>query len=195
MKNNRFASGIKDTVTLTKKYTVSSAKYILIFTKWMLLSLTSGVVGGLIGTLFDLSIHHAAELQSEHDWLLWLLPLGGLAIVHIYRMTGIPFELGTNRVLEAIGSNEKRVPYLLAPVIFIGTTLTHLLGGSAGREGAALQLGGSLAETAALIFKLRERDKHIIIMCGMAGMFSVPAGQGVWACCENRCLLRQLLTV
>jgi len=181
MKNNRVAAGIEKTVTVIGKYITGSAKYIALFVKWMLMSLLVGTVSGLIGTLFDVVIHRAAHFQSEYKWLLWLLPAGGLVIVLIYRICGIPFGLGTNRVLEAIDSDEKNVPHLLAPVIFIGTTLTHLLGGSAGREGAALQFGGSLAETAALIFKLRERDKHIIIMCGMAGMFSAMFGTPVTA--------------
>ena len=100
-----------------------------------------GLIGGAVGTAFSKAIVFVTELRTANGWLILLLPLGGLlsvAIYKIFKVTGI----GTNQVFESVRISEK-VPYLLAPAIFIGASITHLFGGSVGREGAALQLGGS----------------------------------------------------
>jgi H+/Cl- antiporter ClcA len=109
------------------------------------------------------------ELRTNNPWILYLLPFIGLLIVFIYK-----FEKqggGTNLVLESVEQG-KTVPFRMAPMIFAATVLTHFGGGSAGREGAALQLGGSIAQTIGKAFKLDEKNTKIMIMCGMAAGFS-----------------------
>ncbi|MBQ2924848.1 MAG: chloride channel protein, partial [Anaerotignum sp.] len=101
---------------------------------------------GLVGVAFHLLLEWATEFRMETPWLLWLLPLGGLAIVLAYRFAGMEKDRGTNFILVAVRSNEP-VTIKTAPLIFFSTVVTHLLGGSAGREGAALQLGGSIASS------------------------------------------------
>ena len=93
----------------------------------------------------------------------------------MYRTCGVYESKGTNLVLSAVRS-EERVPFRMAPLIFASTVLTHLFGGSAGREGAALQLGGSLAQTLGRFLHLDEKDMHIITMCGMSACFSALFG-------------------
>ena len=137
----------------------------------MLIAFITGAVGGLVGSAFDKSVELVTGLNTHNSWLLYLLPLGGVAIVLLYHISKIPDETGTNHVIDSIRS-DKDVPLLLAPLIFISTVITHLFGGSAGREGAALQLGGSIGSQVGKILRLDEKDMHLVIMCGMSGVFA-----------------------
>ena len=120
----------------------SHTKY-LIFLKWGLISSFIGVIIGLVGTLFHYAIDYVVELREHHSWILWLLPITGIAIVLLYKVLNMKDDIGTNIVFLAIHKNQK-VTIKTAPLIFIGTVLTHLGGGSSGREGAALQIGASI---------------------------------------------------
>ncbi|MDO4530490.1 MAG: chloride channel protein [Bacillota bacterium] len=134
-----------------------------------------GGVVGLVGIAFHLLLEWATEFRMEHPMLLWLLPVGGLAIVLAYRLLGMEKDRGTNFILVAVRSNEQ-VSIKTAPLIFFSTVVTHLLGGSAGREGAALQLGGSIASSFARTWELNEKESRIMTMCGMAAGFSALFG-------------------
>lgn len=103
-----------------------------------------------------------------------MLPLSGLVIVFLYEKLGKE-DGGTNQVLSTVRSRDD-VPILSAPLIFITTALTHLAGGSAGREGAAIQLGGSIANQLGRWIHLDEEDRHVIVMCGMSAAFSALFG-------------------
>ena len=113
------------------------------FCKWLLYSGATGLLVGAVAAAFHLGIDWGAELRGEHPWILYFLPLGGIAIVLLYRLSGMEKDQGTNLVLIAVREAEP-MRLRTAPLIFVATILTHLVGGSAGREGAALQLGGSL---------------------------------------------------
>ena len=145
------------------------------FVKWLLYSCLIGVVVGLVAVAFHLGIDLAAELRGEHPNIIWLLPLGGMAIVLLYRVCGMEKDRGTNLVLVAVRDAE-RLKLRTAPLIFLSTILTHLVGGSAGREGAALQLGASLSTYAGRKLGLDELDGRIVVMCGMAAAFSALFG-------------------
>ena len=145
------------------------------FVKWLLYSCLIGVVVGLVAVAFHLGIDLAAELRGEHPNIIWLLPLGGMAIVLLYRVCGMEKDRGTNLVLVAVRDAE-RLKLRTAPLIFQSTILTHLVGGSAGREGAALQLGASLSAYAGRKLGLDELDGRIVVMCGMAAAFSALFG-------------------
>jgi H+/Cl- antiporter ClcA len=145
------------------------------FLKWGLLSILIGAIAGSAGTLFYFCIRYVTELRTVHGWLIWLLPLGGLGIVFLYRISKITEPRGTDLVIEAVRSPTP-IPAVMAPLIFISTALTHLFGGSAGREGAALQLGGSLGYRIGKLFHLDEKDLHVVTMCGMAACFSALFG-------------------
>ena len=142
--------------------------------KWLLLAVPTGLLCGVIGTAFHLAVESVTELRGEHGWLLWLLPLAGLAIVALYKVTKCE-GVGTNNVLRAVQSGEPVSPWLV-PAIFLGTVLTHLCGGSAGREGAALQMGGSIGWNVAKLLHLDKYDRRTATACGMAAFFSALFG-------------------
>lgn len=162
-----------------KEYSIQKVLHIKgrIFTaiKWIIFSVLSGLIIGLIGTLFYLATTAATAVRAEYPWLIVLLPLGGVGIVWLYRLFHNEEDTGTNLVLSAIHS-EKEIPIKSAPLIFISTVATQLLGGSAGREGAALQLGGSIGNALGKLFRFDEKDQHIMIMCGMSAAFSALFG-------------------
>ena len=162
-----------------KKELYSLRAVTAILARWLLLAVPTGLVCGAVGTAFHLAVEHVTEWRAEHIWLLWLLPLAGLAIVALYKLTGCE-GMGTNNVIRAVHSGESVSP-LLVPAIFFGTVLTHLCGGSAGREGAALQLGGVLGYQLGRALKLDEKDIHLIVMCGMSSVFSALFGSPLTA--------------
>lgn len=156
-----------------KKYTKICAERVWILLRWFAMAGVTGLILGVTGGWFARSITAVTAFRGEHPWMLWLLPVAGLLIVAIYRMD--TYKTGTNLVLEGIQSG-KYVPLRMAPLIVISTVLTHAFGGSAGREGAALQLGGSIGGTLGKWMKLDEYDHKIMIMCGMSAAFSALFG-------------------
>ena len=143
--------------------------------QWLVISIFIGNVVGFVGVFFHISLEYVQQLRMDHFWLLYLLPLAGLLIVELYRFTGMENDTGTETVIASVRNGEL-VKLRQAPLIFISTILTHLTGGSAGREGAALQLGGSIAGWFGRVFKLDARDQRVITMCGMSTGFSALFG-------------------
>lgn len=141
--------------------------------KWMVLGGCTGVLIGVIAGLFGRSISLVSSFRDANPWMLYLLPVLGLLIVQVYKFD--KFKTNTNLVIEGI-SGGKYVPLRMAPLIIISTVLTHTGGGSAGREGAALQLGGSIGGTLGKWFKLDEYDRKTMIMVGMSAAFSALFG-------------------
>ena len=150
-------------------------QYAVSFIQWILFAALTGLLGGGIGTLFRYAIDYVTGLRTEMPWLCYLLPLGGLIIALLYRATKLAGHADTNLIINSVRDDGK-LPILLAPVIFFSTIITHLFGGSSGREGAALQLGGTIGSMIGRIFRLNEKDMHMAIMCGMSGLFSALFG-------------------
>lgn len=152
-------------------------KYWKIFIKWSLLGALVGILGGLLGAGFHHALHFVTHLRAAHPWLIFLLPVGGLLTIGIYQLFKMRNNRGTNEIIDAILNGDPVNP-LIAPVIFLATAVTHLFGGSAGREGAALQLGGSVASMLGKAMKMNENDRTVLIMSGMsavfAGLFGTP---------------------
>lgn len=157
-----------------KKLSKSGLKYILIFLKWVGIAVATGISGGLVGTAFHKSVELVTEVRTAWPFIIYLLPISGLAIAWIYRFFKLE-SVDTNRIISSVRS-DKKVPIALAPAIFVSTVLTHLFGGSAGREGAALQLGGTIGYHLGRLFRLTEKDSHLIVMCGMSAVFSALFG-------------------
>ena len=155
--------------------------YLKTFLKWTLLGLLLGAVGGIIGAGFHHALHVVTHLRNTHGWLLLLLPVAGIATVAIYRLLGQRNNRGTNEIIDA-ALEGKPVSPLVAPAIFLASALTHLCGGSAGREGAALQLGGSTASLLARTLRLSENDTTVAIMAGMSAVFAGLFGTPLTAC-------------
>ena len=151
------------------------ASYSAALLKWILFSVLSGGVIGTVGALFHMAIDKGTELRLELGWPLYLMPLAGLFIVWSYRVTGMEDDKGTEYIIGSVREG-RRLRLRTAPLIFIGTVLTHFTGGSAGREGAALQLGGSISSNIGRLLRLDDKDGRIITMCGMAAGFSALFG-------------------
>ena len=151
--------------------------YLKMFLKWGILGALMGAIGGLLGAGFHYALHFVTHVRSEHMWLIFLLPVGGVFTVLLYRCLKMQGNKGTNEIIDATLDGHSVSP-LVAPAIFLATATTHLLGGSAGREGAALQLGGSTASLLAKVLKLKERERKVMVMAGMsavfAGLFGTP---------------------
>ena len=132
-------------------------------------------MAGGVGAAFAWGMTAVTNLRTQHPWLLLLLPVSGLAIVALYRACHFEKDSGTNTVLAMIHA-EKEIPARMAPLIFISTMLTHLCGGSSGREGAALQIGGSLGNLLGRVMRLQPDDRRVLVMCGMSAAFSALFG-------------------
>ena len=145
------------------------------FLKWVLFAGVIGLAAGGVSTAFYYALNAVTALREANPWLLWLLPLGGVAIVLLYRICGMEKDRGTNFVLVAVRENQP-LRLRTAPLIFAATVLTHLLGGSSGREGAILQIGGSLSSKIGRWMHLDDKDSRIITMCGMSAAFSALFG-------------------
>lgn len=153
----------------------SGVIYVVQFLKWLIVSAIIGTIGGLVGGIFHHCIEEVSHFRNINPWMLYFLPVGGVIIVFLYQKSKMENDRGTNTVLDAVRT-ETKVPFLMAPLIFIGTVITHLLGGSAGREGAALQIGGSIGYNLGNVLNFDEKDKHIMVMCGMSAVFSAMFG-------------------
>ena len=151
--------------------------YIKTFIKWAFLSIVVGALGGLIGAAFHHALHFVTHVRETHNWLIYLLPVGGLLTIALYQVLGIKRNRGTNEIIDAI-LEKKPVSPMVAPAVFLASGLTHLFGGSAGREGAALQIGGSMASGIGKLVGLKDHNRTILITCGMsavfAGLFGTP---------------------
>ena len=145
------------------------------FFKWILYSGGTGLLVGAVAAAFHLGIDWAAQLREAYPWLLCGLPLGGMAIVLLYRLCGMERDPGTNLVLTAVREAEP-MRLRTAPLVILSTIVTHLVGGSAGREGAALQLGGSLGAWMGRQIRLDAKDRRVMVMCGMSAAFSALFG-------------------
>ena len=145
------------------------------FAKWIVFSILAGVVVGSIGTLFYFCLSWVTKLRGNNPWIVWFLPIGGVLIVGAYHLLHNEKDSGTNLVISSIHSGDE-LPLRMAPSIFFSTLVTHMLGGSAGREGAALQLGGSIGNAIGKVFRFDEKDRHIMTMCGMSAAFSALFG-------------------
>ena len=147
----------------------------LVSIKWVIFAILVGGIVGLCGTAFYFCLTFVTVLRGQDPWLLYLLPVGGLIIVGAYHLLHDEKDTGTNLVISAIHSDDE-LPLRMAPLIFISTLITHLFGGSAGREGAALQMGGSIGNAIGKFFRFDDKDKHVMIMCGMSAAFSALFG-------------------
>lgn len=159
-------------------------RYVL---RWTLIA---GPVSAVIGSacaLFLWALDRATSARFDHPWLIWLMPLGGLVIACLYRWAGGKgIERGNDLVIEQIHDpNDAGVPARMAPMILLTTVLTHLVGGSAGREGTAVQIGGSVAAEFGRRLRLDCHDVRKLLMVGIAagfgGVFGTPIAAAVFA--------------
>ena len=157
-----------------KKLVWKAVHYLKALMKWLLVAIVIGVLCGFVGTAFHKGVGYVSELREGSPWLLYLLPLAGLLIVWTYKITKTEGQ-NTNDIIDTV-SGGKHLSIWLIPAIFISTVLTHLCGGSSGREGAALQMGGDIGYHVGRLFHLDDRDRRTVAQCGMAAFFSALFG-------------------
>lgn len=148
--------------------------------RWIGFALYTGIVLGIVSSAFSYCLRTGIAARNENPQLIILLPVGGLLIAGFYKLLDYSKDGGTNLVLESIQSG-KEIPLRMTPLIFVSTVVTQIFGGSAGREGAALQIGGSVGNFLGKLFKLNANDKKVFIMSGMSAAFSALFGTPVAA--------------
>ncbi len=163
-----------------RQYGANIGRHLWIFLKWCLVSIGIGFGVGCIGALFAICMDLATKTREQNDFLLYFLPFAGLVIVFLYRITHSDHDRGTNQVLATIHA-ESELPVKMAPLIFVSTILTHLFGGSSGREGAALQIGGSIGNQVGRLLRFDDNDRRVATMCAMSAAFSAVFGTPVAA--------------
>ncbi|MBC3541690.1 voltage-gated chloride channel family protein [Rufibacter sediminis] len=154
--------------------------------RWSGLALLVGALAGSASALFLVLLDWATEYRESHLWIIALLPVGGLLVGWMYHRWGQEAQAGNNLLLQSIQTpSTKRIPWIMAPLVLIATVLTHLVGGSAGREGTAVQMGGAMADQLTPLFKLRPRDRKMLLICGVsagfASVFGTPLAGAVFA--------------
>lgn len=165
---------------LIRLYLRKLLKNLKVLIRWTFFSIITGLFVGAISTLFAFCLREVTGFRTGHTWLILLLPVAGLLIVFLYQISQFKEDKGTNLVLTTLHA-KTQIPFRMAPLIFVSTIITHLFGGSAGREGAALQLGGSLGQQLGKIFRFDEKDQRIVVMCGMSAAFSAIFGTPIAA--------------
>ena len=143
--------------------------------QWLVLGVTIGALVGTVGALFGHALIWANAMRKAYPFVVYGLPVGGLLIVALYRGAKNTDDRGTNTIIGALQDGTD-ISFKTAPLIFISTTITQLVGGSAGREGAALQLGGSIANNTAKLLRFKDSSRKMLIMCGMSAGFSALFG-------------------
>ncbi|WP_026561186.1 voltage-gated chloride channel family protein [Bacillus sp. J37] len=144
--------------------------------KWSVLAGLVGLLAGSASAFFLVSLEWAAETRETYSWFLFLLPLGGVLVSFLYWKYGMNSAKGNNLLIEQAHGATESIPFRMAPLVLFGTIVTHLFGGSAGREGTAVQMGGAFSELVGKIFKLDEVDRKIIIICGISSGFGSVFG-------------------
>lgn len=157
--------------------------YVKALGKWLLVSGIAGILCGALGSAFHIGVDMVTAYRMSHPWLIWLLPAAGVVIVAIYSFFSVEGQ-STNNIIREVQSG-KGLKINLIPSIFLSTLLTHLCGGSAGREGAALQMGGTIGFEVGKLLHLDDRDLRTATLAGMAAFFSAlfgtPLGATVFA--------------
>src|SRR3954452_324451 len=143
---------------------------------WTALIVPISIATGSLVALFLWLLDVVTTTRWQHLWLILLLPLAGMLITFLYKTYGKNTEAGNNLIMDEIHKPGGGIPFRMAPLVLFSTIITHLFGGSAGRERTAVQMGGSIASLFSKWYKLKHRDKRILLMCGMAAGFGAVFG-------------------
>jgi H+/Cl- antiporter ClcA len=144
--------------------------------EWSLLTIPVGVLAGSASAFFLWALDKVTLMRFQHPWLLFLLPVGGVMVGLLYHWLGREAEKGSNLIIDEIHEPGGGVPRRMAPLVLIGTLITHLFGGSAGREGTAVQMGGSLASGFGRSIRVKPETMRMLLMSGVAGGFGSVFG-------------------
>ncbi|MCR5282907.1 MAG: chloride channel protein [Lachnospiraceae bacterium] len=154
--------------------------YVRICFRWSVFAAITGALCGCLGGAFSLFIQWSNEIRGQHSWLIWLLPVSGLLIVALYRMFGITKDRGADLIFDSVRTTED-IPFQVIIVSLLSTICTHLFGGSAGRVGVAMQMGGGISALLSRKVGLNQQDRSLFVMCGMAGLITALFGTPLMA--------------
>jgi H+/Cl- antiporter ClcA len=144
--------------------------------KWTFIAALIAVLSGTASALFLFALDLATNWREAHRWVIWLLPLAGFAVGWVYLKVGSSVEAGNNLLIDEIHDPQKVVPLRMAPLVLAGTVISHLFGASVGREGTAVQMGGTLADQLTHVFRLRHAERRILLMAGISAGFASVFG-------------------
>jgi H+/Cl- antiporter ClcA len=150
--------------------------------KWIVLGTVVGLLAGGASAGFLVSLDWATNTREAHPWLLFLLPLAGFAVGLGYHYGGGTSGQGNNLIIDEIHEPRTWVPRRMAPLVYVGTVITHLFGGSAGREGTAIQMSGSLTDGFSRLARLSPEDRRLLLIAAIAGGFGAVFGVPIAGC-------------
>ncbi len=153
--------------------------------QWLVICAMIGLFSGSASAFFLVALEWVTQIREYHNGIIWLLPIGGLIIGLLYHYYGTSVAKGNNLLLEEYENPQKTIPLKMAPLVLIGTLITHLFGGSAGREGTAVQMGGAIADQFSKLFQLNNDDRKTILILGIsagfASVFGTPLAGALFA--------------
>jgi H+/Cl- antiporter ClcA len=160
-------------------------KILSLLLKWTSICILIGFFSGSASAFFLVSLEWVTQIRENNNWIIWLLPIGGLAIGLGYHYWGKSVVKGNNLLLEEYENPQKIIPLKMAPLVLFGTLITHLFGGSAGREGTAVQMGGAIADQFTKLFQLDSSERKTILILGIsagfASIFGTPFAGALFA--------------
>lgn len=160
-------------------------KIMLVTLKWIFICGLTGFFSGSASAFFLVALDWVTRYREQNNWLIWLLPIGGLMIGYGYYYWGESVVKGNNLLLQEYEKPQKKIPLKMVPIILIGTLVTHFFGGSAGREGTAVQMGGAISDQFTKIFNLGNTDRKTLIILGIsagfASVFGTPLAGALFA--------------
>lgn len=158
---------------------------LLLIAKWIFICVLIGVLSGCASALFLVSLEWVTQFREHHNGIIWLLPMGGICIGLLYHFYGSEVVKGNNVLLEEYENPQKTIPLKMAPMVLISTLITHIFGGSAGREGTAVQMSGAIADQFTGFFQLDNSDRKTLIILGIssgfASVFGTPLAGALFA--------------
>lgn len=154
----------------------ASTPFYRVVLRWFILVVIVGVAAGTLSALFLSALNLVTNFRDQHPWLLYLLPVAGLAIGLLYHHKGKGVERGNNLVFDTVHNPKAIIPFKMVPLVLVGTIVTHLFGGSAGREGTALQMAGAAADHLHKPFNLNAADRSILLIAGLSAGFASVFG-------------------
>lgn len=160
--------------------------------KWIFICVLTGIFSGSASAFFLVALEWVTQFREHNNWIIWLLPIGGLYIGWLYHQYGKTVVKGNNLLLEEYENPQKTIPFKMAPMVLLSTLITHLFGGSAGREGTAVQMGGAIADQFSRLsyraqsrYKLDNSDRKTLIILGIsagfASVFGTPLAGAIFA--------------
>lgn len=150
---------------------------LIFIAKWLLIATLIGITVGSASAFFLSSLHWAEGIRESHRWIIWFLPLAGMGIGALYHYYGKNSDAGNNLLIDRVLHPQgERIPFRMAPLVLLGTIATHLFGGSAGREGTALQMAGAISDQLTKPLKLNQNDRRILIISAIAAGFGSVFG-------------------